>query len=150
MHSRNRGNPAQVESETCASNGRLGNAMSSGASDPDSSARPFVERRRPRPIDHTWHDALGSVQRLLVHYEQTNRLLTEEEESYRSLFENALIGIFRMGLDGEPLIVNRSLAKIFGYESAAQLLADAPNLSENLGEAMVGGAGEWREFVRIL
>lgn len=146
MHSRNRGNPAPVESETCASGARLGNGLSSGAPGADSSVRPFVERRRQRPTDHTWHDALGSVQRLLVHYEQTNRLLTEEEESYRSLFENALIGIFRIGLDGAPMIVNRSVARTFGYDSAVDLLADAPNL----GEAMVGGTAEWHEFVRTL
>jgi diguanylate cyclase (GGDEF)-like protein/PAS domain S-box-containing protein len=108
--------------------------------------QPFVERRRRRPIQYVWHEALESVHRLLVRYEDTNRSLMEAEESYRSLFENALIGIFRVNGAGEPLIVNAAMAKLCGYECPETLLAEV----FNIGEQMFVDRERWTELVHRL
>jgi diguanylate cyclase (GGDEF)-like protein/PAS domain S-box-containing protein len=97
-------------------------------------------------MDHAWHEALESVHRLLVRYEETNRLLTEAEENYRGLFENALIGIFRIAASGEPLIANHAMARICGYDSPEQMLAEV----SNIGEQMFVDQGQWGDFMRVL
>lgn len=108
--------------------------------------RPFVERRRRRVKEHEWQEALESVHRLLARYEETNQVLSEAEEVYRGIFENALIGLFRVGLSGEPLILNHALAKICGFESPKALAADVAHL----GELLLSGCNKWNEFLRDL
>ena len=109
-------------------------------------SRPFVERRRQRPMEGAWHEALDSVHRLLSRYEEANQSLLEAEASYRGIFENALIGIFRIGLDGEPSIVNRSMARIYGYDCPEQMLAEV----SHLGELMFADRNQWNEFAGLL
>src|SRR5579863_6575705 len=109
-------------------------------------SRPFVERRRQRPMEGAWHEALDSVHRLLSRYEEANQSLLEAEASYRGIFENALIGIFRVGLDGEPSIVNRSMARIYGYDCPEQMLAEV----SHLGELMFADRNQWNEFAGLL
>lgn len=89
--------------------------------------RPFRERRRTRPIEDSRHEALNSVDRLLIHHEKAIEYLKNEELKYRSLFEDAPIGIFRMSFSGRLLNVNRMMARIYGYESPEQLLAETGN-----------------------
>jgi len=48
--------------------------------------------------------------------------LRQPEEKYRSLFENAVEGIFQITLDGRYLNANSALARIYGYDSATELL----------------------------
>ena len=52
------------------------------------------------------------------------RQLAESEERYRSLFNMALVGIFRASMDGEKVLAaNPAAAAIFGYESVQELIA---------------------------
>lgn len=44
------------------------------------------------------------------------------EKKYRSLFENAIEGIFQMDMHGELINVNRAFAGILGYKDAPELL----------------------------
>ncbi|MGC9526504.1 MAG: PAS domain S-box protein [Limnospira sp.] len=44
------------------------------------------------------------------------------EENYRSIFENALEGIFQSSLDGHYISVNPAMAQIYGYDSPAEML----------------------------
>jgi diguanylate cyclase (GGDEF)-like protein/PAS domain S-box-containing protein len=46
----------------------------------------------------------------------------QAERKYRTLFENAVVGIFRASPDGRPLNVNRALARMHGYNSPEELL----------------------------
>lgn len=55
---------------------------------------------------------------------EVNHLLKESEEKYRSIFENVSEGIFRCHLDGTLLDVNPAMARILGYGSAQELLAE--------------------------
>ena len=58
---------------------------------------------------------------------QAERALRDSEETYRSIFENAIFGIFRSTPDGTLLDVNPAMMKMLGYDSKEELL------SKNLG-----------------
>ena len=54
------------------------------------------------------------------------------EERYRSIFENAVEGIFQTTVEGRFLVANPALARMFGYESPEQLLAAVSNIDDEL------------------
>lgn len=56
--------------------------------------------------------------------------LADAEERYRGLFENSLVGIFRTTKRGRFLIANPALARMLGYETPDQMIAEvsAPDL----------------------
>lgn len=65
----------------------------------------------------------------------TERMRAEEnlrkaEEKYRSIFENAVEGIFQSTLDGRFISVNPAMARILGYESAEELIKHRTNIGE--------------------
>ncbi len=54
---------------------------------------------------------------------QAERALRDSEETYRSIFENAIFGIFRSRPDGTLLDVNPAMIKMLGYDSKDELLS---------------------------
>lgn len=94
--------------------------------------RPFRERRRTRSNEEVRHEALDGVNRLLIRYEKDNEQLKESEEKYRTIFEDALIGIFQVSPEGRPISVNRTMARIYGYDSPEELLTEVSNVGEEL------------------
>jgi PAS domain S-box-containing protein len=50
------------------------------------------------------------------------RQLAQAEEKYRSIFENAVEGVFQSSADRRFLTVNPSLARILGYDSPAEVV----------------------------
>ncbi len=50
--------------------------------------------------------------------------LREAEEKYRTLFQDAVIGMFQATPDGQLLNINRAFAKLHGYESQELLFAE--------------------------
>ena len=58
--------------------------------------------------------------------------LREAEEKYRNIYENALNGIFQTAVDGKYISANPALAKLYGYESPAELIAAQPNFNNQL------------------
>jgi len=58
--------------------------------------------------------------------------LQQEKSSYRSIFENAVEGIFQTTPDGRYLKANRALAEIYGYETVGLLLAELTNINRQL------------------
>jgi diguanylate cyclase (GGDEF)-like protein/PAS domain S-box-containing protein len=65
----------------------------------------------------------------LLGYENANKQLLEAESKYRTIFEDAPVGIFQVDPEGRPINLNGAMAQIFGYESSEQLLSEAPKLS---------------------
>jgi len=63
------------------------------------------------------------------HAEEALRLA---EAKYRNIFENTVEGIFQTTLDGQYLSANPALARIYGYESPAALMANLTNIQEQL------------------
>ncbi len=58
--------------------------------------------------------------------------LREAELRYRSIFENAVEGIFQTSPDGRYLAANPSLARIYGFDSPAQLIGSYSDISREL------------------
>ncbi|MGJ3248690.1 MAG: PAS domain S-box protein [Elainellaceae cyanobacterium] len=54
------------------------------------------------------------------------------EENYRSIFENALEGIFQSTPEGKYINVNPAFAKIYGYDSPKQMLESIKSIREQL------------------
>lgn len=80
------------------------------------------------------------------------RALQESEERYRTLQDNLPIGVFRSGIGGEVMFVNRAVAKMFGADSEDSLMlltsmeayAD-PEVRSELLRRMAGN-GSLRDF----
>jgi two-component system cell cycle sensor histidine kinase/response regulator CckA len=53
-------------------------------------------------------------------------------DQHTSLFERAVVGIFRSSLEGRYLIANQTLAEIFGYASADDLLKAVTNVGTQI------------------
>ncbi len=58
--------------------------------------------------------------------------LRETERRYRSIFENATEGIFQTSPDGGYLAANPALARIYGYATPAELIADLSDIRQQL------------------
>lgn len=58
---------------------------------------------------------------LIVFYERVQHDLSDSEQQYRSMFENAIEGIFRVSPDGDFRAANPALLDMLGYPSAAEL-----------------------------
>ena len=81
--------------------------------------------------------------------------LRESERGYRSLFENAPVGVFYSTAQGKIIRVNDEYARIFGYasaeetkelineSSAAELLFDDPRDRAQLVDEAMGSPGRW-------
>lgn len=54
------------------------------------------------------------------------------EENYRSIFENALEGIFQSTPDGKFINLNPAMARIYGYDSPQEMLESVTNIEEQL------------------
>jgi PAS domain S-box-containing protein len=62
-------------------------------------------------------------------FDNSERMLAEEErrrseEKFRGIFENAPFGIFQTALDGRIISVNPTQARMFGFGSPQQMLAE--------------------------
>jgi PAS domain S-box-containing protein len=63
---------------------------------------------------------------------QAEEALQIAEENYRSIFENALEGIFQSSPEGHFIRINPALAKIYGYDSPQDMLACITDIGEQL------------------
>jgi PAS domain S-box-containing protein len=63
------------------------------------------------------------VQADITDRKQAEEALQQAETKYRSIFENATEGIFQTAPDGRYLSANPALARIYGYDSPAELIA---------------------------
>lgn len=77
-------------------------------------------------------DATVSVGIDITERKQAEEALRIAEENYRSIFENALEGIFQSSPEGRFINVNPALAKIYGYDSPTQMIESITNMSEQL------------------
>ncbi len=68
------------------------------------------------------------------------------EAKYYSMFENAVSGIFQTTPEGRYLSANPALARIYGYNSAAELMGSLTNISDQLYVA----PDRRSEFVAVL
>jgi PAS domain S-box-containing protein len=63
---------------------------------------------------------------------QALEALEEAERKYRSIFENAMEGIFQATEDGRILTANPAMARILGYGTTQQFIKEVSNLEQHL------------------
>ena len=67
------------------------------------------------PSPHQLEEANLNLQREIIERQQAESALRNSEELLRAIFEQAAIGIARVGFQGEWLQVNQTLCDLFGY-----------------------------------
>ncbi|MFI5089847.1 MAG: PAS domain S-box protein [Terriglobales bacterium] len=98
------------------------------------------------------HSGGGEITHFIaIQQDITGRKLIEDalkqaEQKYRAIFEDAVVGIFQTTPEGRPLSVNRALAQMYGYDSAAQLMAEVVETAPPL----FADSSRWKEFARVL
>jgi diguanylate cyclase (GGDEF)-like protein/PAS domain S-box-containing protein len=73
----------------------------------------------------------GIIQNIATR-KQIEQSLRDAESRYRSIFENAIEGIFQSSPSGHYLMVNPSLAAMYGYNSPQELVSVLNNINEQL------------------
>lgn len=84
--------------------------------------------------------------RYAIERHRAEAALLQTEEKYRSIFENTVEGIFVTSPEGFYLNANSALARIYGYESPAELMADVTDI----GRRLYVEPGRRAEFVRLM
>lgn len=87
----------------------------------------------------------GIVEDISARKAQEQALL-EAERRYRSLFDNAIEGIFRTTPEGRYLDANPALARIYGFDTPDELIATL----EDIGHQLYVDPGRREEFMRIV
>jgi PAS domain S-box-containing protein len=78
--------------------------------------------------------------------ERALKAKSQAEGKYRSIFENAVDGIFQTSLDGRILTANPAAARILGYESPEELMASV----SDIGRQLYVGRDARARFVRLI
>ncbi len=101
------------------------------------------------PFGYILGAALGFISAIgiiLLYLEKTKRELGASEQKYRSMFENAAEGIFQTTSDGRFLRANPALVRMFGYESAEQLMESVTSL----GTQVYVEAGDRKRLLALI
>jgi PAS domain-containing protein len=88
-----------------------------------------------RQIVKALHESEESASRLEAEIEMRKRIereLIESAEKYRSIFDNATMGIFQSTPEGRYLNVNPSYAKLHGFDSPEQLITNVTDIESQL------------------
>jgi PAS domain S-box-containing protein/putative nucleotidyltransferase with HDIG domain len=64
--------------------------------------------------------------------ERAEQALRENEQKYRDMFQNAPLGLFRLGFDGRFQDVNPAFAAMFGYDSPAAMISDVVHIAAQI------------------
>ncbi len=64
--------------------------------------------------------------------QRAEEALRQAEEKYRSIFENAIVGIFQTTPYGEYLSANPALLRIYGYSSREELIGTLTDVNQQL------------------
>ena len=76
--------------------------------------------------------ANDALQGEIAERKRVEAALRTAEEQYRSIFENAVEGIFQTTVDGRYLVANTTLARIYGYDSVADMQASVTDIGRRL------------------
>ena len=99
---------------------------------------------------HRWSAELevsnSTLAREIVQRKQVEQELRQAEAKYRSIFENAVDGIFQTTPEGQYLSVNPALACIYGYETPDELMKSLTDI----GEQLYVDTSRRAEFIRLL
>src|SRR6185503_7438039 len=98
-----------------------------------------------RHLDGTPYAVCG-ITTDITQRKQAEESRKETEERYRSIFENAVEGIFQTTLDGKFVAVNPALARMYGYDSPDEMIATITDI----GSQLYVDPGRRDEFIRLM
>jgi PAS domain S-box-containing protein len=90
--------------------------------------------------------ALRSAIRCAIERQQESVALIEEKDNYYGIFDHLVEGVFRTTPDGHYSLANVALARIYGYDSPAELVASIKDIARKLYVE----PGRRDEFVRLM
>ena len=109
----------------------------------------FITRSISGPLKRQAAELRASNETLQGEMQQRQRVesaLRAAEEKYRSIFENAIEGIYQSTPDGRCLEANPTFARIYGYDSVADL---HDHVKDGVAHLYVD-PGRHREFRRLI
>ncbi len=96
------------------------------------------EQLAPATLRHAIHCSIARHQERIA--------LVAEKENYYGIFDHLVEGIFRTSPDGNYLMANVALARIYGYDSPVELMANIKDIANRL----YVDHGRRDEFVRLM
>lgn len=90
-----------------------------------------LEREEVRVVV-TGPDEVLLIIRNITERKRQEEALRIAEENYRSIFENALEGIFQSAPEGRLITINPAMARIYGYDSPAEMIASITDIGEQM------------------
>jgi PAS domain S-box-containing protein len=108
----------------------------------------FFSREIRQPDEELLHmfAVLGSQLGQFFESKRAEKAVREAEEKYRSIFENAVEGIYQTTPKGEFLAINPAAARILGFSSPAQILNE-PGATRSYGYVDPRRLGEFMRLV---
>jgi PAS domain S-box-containing protein len=96
--------------------------------------KPFVWQRKDEfgQLGDSLEAARQALQSLFSALQTKAHELGESEAKYRSIFENALEGIFQTSLDGRTINANPGMARMLGYDRPDELVHNLTNIRHQL------------------
>lgn len=89
---------------------------------------------------------IGSQIGQFIQRKKFEQAVQQAEEKYRSIFENAVTGIFQTTPSAQYISANPALARIYGYDSPEALIAQLTHIDQQL----YVDAGRRSEFTRLI
>ncbi len=83
-------------------------------------------------VTRAFDDMAGELEHKESERKSAGEALRESEEKYRSIFENAVEGIYRSSLDGTYIDLNPAFARIFGYDSPEEAMHAITDIGRQL------------------
>lgn len=80
------------------------------------------------PDKPTYQELLNEIDDL----KRQNKELSVRKEKYRSLFDNAPLGIFRASIEGKLLEINKTMATMLGYASVSEALHEIHDVAKQV------------------
>jgi len=77
-------------------------------------------------------EGIGNSIGIAVSRKQAGEVLRKSEEKYRSIFENAVMGIFWTTPDGRFLSANPAGARMWGYKSQEEMIQSATDIAHQI------------------
>jgi sigma-B regulation protein RsbU (phosphoserine phosphatase) len=98
------------------------------------------------PRDQLDRHVLQRSIRCAIEREHERAALIEEKDNYYGIFDHLVEGVFRTTPDGHYSLANVALARIYGYDSPAELMASIKDIARKLYVE----PGRREEFVRLM
>ncbi|MDB6121215.1 MAG: putative sensor protein [Pedosphaera sp.] len=89
---------------------------------------------------------LGRATRYAIERQRADAALMEAEQKYHGIFDHIVEGIFQTTPEGRYLSANPALARIYGYASPEELMADVTDI----GRKLYVEPGRRAEFIKLM